>query len=112
MTTNPGTFSNDISTRTTALPSFKRKRYSNTYYIYRTEESQPYVSGEQDGVYYLTLANASNSPTVTPFQADKFSQPIKELYPQTTRDNPVSDPEAAKSFATPGLIGHVVLNDV
>ena len=27
LTTNPGTFSNDISTRTTALPYFKRKRY-------------------------------------------------------------------------------------
>ena len=112
LTTDPGTFSNDISTRTTALPSFKKKRYSNTYYIYRTEESQPYVSGEQDGVYYLTLANASNAPTVTPFQSDKFSQPIKELYPQTTRDNPVSDPAPAESFAVPGLIGQVVLNDV
>ena len=66
LTTDPGTFSSDTSTRTTALPFFRRKRYTDTYYVYRLSESQRYISGEQDGVYYLSVLNASNSPTVSP----------------------------------------------
>ena len=112
LTTDPGSFSNDTSSRTTALPYFKRKRFDDTYYIFRSEEAQKYVSGEQDGVYYLTLLNASNSPTVTPFTNEKFSQPVKELYPQTRRDNPVSDPPEAASFAAAEPIGSVVVDDV
>ncbi len=112
MSTNPGTFSNDTSSRTISLPYFKRKRYDETYYVYRSEEAQEYVAGEQDGVYYLTVLNASNKPTVTPFTGEKFSQPVKELYPQTNRDNPVSDPADTKSFAASELIGKVVVNDV
>jgi hypothetical protein len=111
LTTDPGTFNNDIDTRTTALPSFKRKRYSNTYYVYRLSETQKYISGEQDGVYYVNVLNASNSPTVAPFTDEKFSQPVKELFPQTSRDNPVSDPESASCFATSNLIGLVETND-
>ena len=111
LTTDPGTFNNDIDTRTTALPSFKRKRYSDTYYIYRLSEAQKYISGEQDGVYYVNVLNASNSPTVSPFTGEKFSQPVKELFPQTSRDNPVSDPESASCFATSNLIGLVETND-
>ena len=98
LTTDPGTFNNDTSARTTSLPYFKRKQYSKTYYSYRSEESQKYVPGEQDGVYYLTLINASNSPTASPFTNEKFSQPIQELYPQTDRDNPKSDPECSTVF--------------
>ena len=60
LTTDPGTFSSDTSTRTTALPFFKRKRYTDTYYVYRLSESQKYISGIQDGVYYLSVLNASN----------------------------------------------------
>ena len=111
LTTDPGTFDNDINNRTTSLPFFKRKRYSNTYYVYRLSEAQKYISGEQDGVYYVNVLNASNSPTVAPFTEDKFSQPVKELFPQTTRDNPVSDPEAATCFANSSLIGLVDTND-
>jgi hypothetical protein len=112
LTTDPGTFTNDTSARNTSLPYFKRKRYSNTYYIYRNQESQKYVAGKQDGIYYLTLLNASNSPTVSPFTGEKFSQPVKELYPQTNRDNPSSDPDSTKCFASNNLIGEVVVNDV
>ena len=112
LTTDPGSFSNDTSSRNIQLPYFKRKRYENTFYIYRIQESQKYVAGEQDGIYYLTLLNASNSPTVTPFTGEKFSQPVKELYPQTNRDNPISDPEETKCFASSDLIGEVVVNDV
>ena len=111
LTTDPGTFTNDTSARTTALPYFKKKEYQNTYYIYRNYEEQKYVSGKQDGIYYLTLVNASNSPTVAPFTDENFSQPVKDLYPQTNRDNPVSDPSGTVCSASPDLIGQVVSND-
>jgi hypothetical protein len=111
LTQNPGTFSNNTSVRTGDLPYFRRKRYNNTYQVYRTREIQKYISNVQDGIYHLVLVNFSNSPTVTPFNSLKFSQPIDKLYPQLNRDNPVSDPESAKSFAIPSLIGQVVIND-
>jgi hypothetical protein len=108
----PGTFTNDTTSRTTALPYFRRKKFNNTYVIFRSEEAQKYINGEQDGVYYLTLTNASNSPSVNPFAEEKFSQPIKEIFPQINRDNPESDPEKSQSFANSSLIGNVVINDV
>ena len=112
LSTDPGTFENDTSSRTTALPYFKRKRYNDTYYVFRNEEAQKYIAGEQDGVYYLTLLNASNAPTVAPFTGQKFSQPVKELYPQVNRDTTDADPGDTVSFAVPDLIGNVVVNDV
>jgi hypothetical protein len=77
-----------------------------------TEEAQRYVAGEQDGVYYLTLINASNTPSVAPFTSEKFAQPVKELFPQINRDNPEADPEETQCFASSSLIGEVVVNDV
>ena len=111
LATDPGTFNNDVDNRTTDLPFFKRKKYNDTYYVYRLAEAQKYINGEQDGIYYVSVLNASNSPTVTPFTGDKYSQPVKELFPQTSRDNPVSDPEAASCFAASNLIGLVETND-
>ena len=84
----------------------------STYYIQGRHEAQKFIAGSQDGIYYLTVVNASNSPTISEFAGDKYSQPVKELFPQTNRDNPVSDPEETKSFAVPNLIGKVVVNDV
>ena len=110
--TDPGSFTNDISSRNTSLPFLKRRRFKDTYYIYRNSEAQKFVPGEQDGIYYLTLLNASNKPSVAPFRNESFSQPVQELFPQTDRDNPVSDPQSAKSFAQSDLIGEVVVNDV
>jgi len=112
LTTNPGTFSSDTSLRTTSLPHLKKKKFNNTYVVFRSEEAQKYIAGEQDGIYYLTLINSSNSPTSLPFSEEKFSQPVKELYPQVNRDNPIADPEETKSFASSLLIGEVVVNDV
>ena len=113
MSTDPGTFTViDTITRTTDLPHFKRKNYKNTYYIQDTEEIQEYVQGTQDGVYYLTILNSSVSPTVSPFTEEKFTQPIKYLYPQVNRDNPVSDPEPARSHALSRTIGETAISDV
>lgn len=108
---NPGTFTNDLSNRTTSLPTFRRKRYNDTYYIYRSQEIQRYVPGEQDGVYHLIVLNASNKPTVAPFSGQNFSQPVQNLYPQTNRDNPASDPQESVSYAVASSIGQVVIDD-
>jgi hypothetical protein len=111
LTTNPGVFATDTAARDTNLPRFTRKHYADTYYVYKTEEIHEYIPNTQDGVYHLTLLNASNSPTVAPFNEQKFSQPVQNLYPQLNRDNPDTNPKAAKSFAIPFPIGQVVPND-
>jgi hypothetical protein len=108
---DPGTFSNNTSSRTSSLPYFRRKKHTKTYQVYRTQEIQSYVSGIQDGVYYLTLLNHSNRPTVTPFRDEAFAQPVQNLYPQTNNDNPDSDPGASVSHALAGIIGEVVIDD-
>ena len=110
-TVGPGTFTNDTTSRTTSLPTFTQKKYPGTYYIYRTQEVQEYVPGIQDGVYHLIVTNSSNSPTVAPFSTERYSQPIQYLYPQTNRDNPVSDAHPAASFALPSPVGQVVVDE-
>ena len=111
ITNDPGTFTNNTSNRTTSLPYFKKKKTPGTYYIYRTQEIREYVPGQQDGVYHLLVLNSSNSPAAAPFDSLRFSQPITNLYPQTNRDNPVSDPQEAVSYAVPDTIGQVVINE-
>jgi hypothetical protein len=111
LSTTPGTFASNTSNRTSSLPYFRRKKYTKTYQVYKSQEIQPYVSGSQDGIYYLTLINYANSPTVTPFTGQKFAQPIENLYPQSNKDNPNSDPNASDSHALSDIIGKVVVND-
>jgi hypothetical protein len=111
LATNPGTFTNNVSTRTTSLPRFVRKQYKETLIVYRAQQIEPYIPGEQDGVYHLLVVNASNNPSVAPFTGLRLSQPIQNLYPQLNRDNPVSDPKAAASFALSSPIGQVVVDD-
>jgi len=112
LSSNPGTFTNNTQSRTTSLPYFKRKKYNNVYYVYRVEEYQNYIENKQDGIYYLTVLNSSNNPVDSPFTQEKFSQPVKELYPQTNRDYPISDPNETKCFAVSSPIGQVVVDDV
>jgi len=111
LSTNPGTFTNDTTSRNTSLPHVKRTRYDDTYYVYRISESQKYITGDQDGIYYLTLLNSSNNPTVAPFTAENYSQPVKRMFPQTDRDNPISDPKESVCFADSDTIGLVDVND-
>ena len=112
MRTDGGTFSSDTTTRDTNLPYFKRKNYNNSYIVQDTEEVQQYVSGKQDGIYYITALKSSNSPSVSPFTGEKFIQPVKYLYPQVNRDNPVLDPEATTTHAISDPIGDVTVSDV
>ena len=110
---NPGTFTNNTSQRTTSLPTFKRKTYSNNFYVYNAEQIRDYVAGEQDGIYYLTVLQSSNKPAVSPFNIPdfNFSQPIKNLYPQHDRDNPDSNPNASASYALPDTLGQVSISE-
>ncbi|MGA1047923.1 MAG: hypothetical protein ACO3UU_07920, partial [Minisyncoccia bacterium] len=111
LNTNPGRFTSNTSARTTDIPKFSRKKYIGNYSIYRCEEIKKYIQGEQDGVYHLIVTNSANSPASFPFDAFKLSQPIEKLYPRTNRDEPISDPPSARSFAVPDPIGKVVVND-
>ena len=108
----PGAFTNDTSARTTSLPTFTQTRTKGTYQIYRAQQVQRYVAGEQDGIYHLLIVNNSNSPTVSPFSTERFSQSIQQLYPQTNRDNPKSDPNATSSFALATPVGETVSDDL
>ena len=108
---NPGTFTNNTSDRTPQLPYFTEKDSPGIYQIYRSQELQKYIPGKQTGVYQLILFNSSNTPSITPFSSERYSQNIQNLYPQTNRDNPESDPNKATSFALPTPIGRVVTND-
>jgi len=115
MDDDPGTYSNNNNSRTTSLPTFQRIKQNNTYYVYDSEQVKEYKSGEQTGVYYLTLVNSSNTPVISPFNdASKFqfSQPIRNLYPQYDRDNPASDPKPAISYALSDPLGQVVVDEV
>ena len=112
MSDDPGTFQNNTSTRTNALPYFKKKNYAKNFYVYRSAEIKKHVANQQDGVYHLIALNASNAPDISPFSGENFSQNLVDLYPQTDRDNPNSDPNAARSFATPDIIGEVLTNDL
>ena len=111
LTNNPGTFTGVTTNRTTSLPYFKKKQLSTTYQVYKSEEIQKYVQNVQDGVYYLTLINYGNAPSVDPFTHLRFGQPIDKLYPQTNRDSVVSDAASANTFANSSVIGQVDIDD-
>jgi len=113
VSSDPGLFLNNVDTRTTTeLPYFERQNYDSVYYVYRSEEIKRHIPNQQDGVYHLICINSSNAPIAPDFTPETFSQNIQDLYPQTDRDNPVSDPPAASSFAKSDLIGKVVTNDL
>ena len=113
--TNPGTFTNNTSQRTTSLPTFQKVKVPNNYYVYDVDTVREYQNGIQDGVYYITIIEASNTPKIAPFNDDtkySFGQPIKDLYPQYDRDNPNSDPKAAIAYAPADTLGVVSVDDI
>ena len=94
------------------MPNFSKNEYAQSFYIYESEEVKEHITGEQDGVYHLTCLHYDVKPTVSPFTNYKFSQPVKDLYPQVDRDNPESDPDAAISHAVSKTIGKVASSDL
>ncbi len=113
LTANPGTSTLDSQTRTVDnLPNFEKNETAKSFYVYRSEEVKKHITGEQDGVYHLTALHYDVKPSVAPFTDFKFSQPVKDLYPQVDRDNPTSDPKIGLSHAVSNTIGKVVSNDL
>ena len=85
--------------------------YTKTYYVYAVETHVDFVRGVTDGVYYLTLLNASVSPSTSNFNDFSFSQATVDLYPAFDRDNPVADPAASVSIADNETLGVVTTTD-
>ena len=85
--------------------------YSKTYYIYAVETQTVFERGVTDGVYYLTLLNASVAPSTSNFNDFAFSQAVVDLYPAFDRDNPVADPAASVSIASNETLGVVTTTD-
>jgi len=113
LSANPGSSTLDAQTRTVDnMPNFSKNEYAQSFYIYESEEIKEHITGEQDGVYHLTCLHYDVRPTVSPFTNYKFSQPVKDLYPQVDRDNPESDPDAAISHAVSKTIGKVTASDL
>ena len=104
----------------------------DTFYIFDSEEIQERVSGQQDGIYYLTAVRGNITPLPrgagvgNNFQNFKFSQPISSLYPldykndptwyqvvdnNGTKDTLITDPQATNSFADNYTHGLVYVND-
>jgi len=118
---NPGSFTNLVDSRTTrqqrdGIPSVSRQSYKEKFYIYDIDEIKSYIPGTQgqDGVYHLTIIKSSVgiSPNVGYGLSNKyFSQDIRNLYPQIDRDNAVSDPNPAVSFADLSIIGKVATDN-
>lgn len=113
ITSSPGTFTNDTSLRTTALPTFSRKNFGKDFYVYDVETVTDYENGKQDGVYYLSVLTSDVIPTSSPFNTSVFgfSQPLSNLYPQLDRDNPTQSPKSSVCHALSKTIGQVVVDD-
>ena len=110
----PGTFTNNTSQRNTSLPNFNRVKAPNNYFVYDIDTINEYETGVQDGVYYLTVIDATNTPDIAPYTDNNkfsFSQPIKNLFPQYDRDNPNSNPDAAVAYASARILGDVEIDD-
>jgi hypothetical protein len=112
-TTNvtPGSFTNDITVRTTSLPRFERNDLKSNLYVYRNEVISEYIEDVQDGIYHIYALTADKA-VPTEFTNLKYSQNIVDLYPQLDRDNINDNPTSAKSFAKRSFIGEVVTNDL
>ena len=85
--------------------------YDKTYYIYEVETFQPFERGVNDGIYYLTILNASVSPATSNFDDFAFSQYAVDVYPTFDRDNPLADPAPSVSIADNDILGKVTTTD-
>ena len=121
LTTNPGTFLNQVNQRTTQqqidnLPILQRKKYKDSIYIYRSQEIKKLIPGVdgQDGVYHVIPICGSieiNSNIGFGLSFKKFNQDIRNLYPQIDRDNYQADPQPTVSYAELSPLAKVSTND-
>ena len=111
-----GTFTNDVTTRGTTLPTVSKNEYDTTYIIREIETVQEYQDGSQDGIYYLTCLVGNISPTLgendpSGYNVKKFKQDYEYIYPTIDKDNPNNDPVQTISAASNKLIGKVYVDD-
>ena len=52
----------------------EKNEYDTTYTIQEVDTIQDYISGQQDGIYYLTCLIGNISPTVSEFSDLKYRQ--------------------------------------
>jgi hypothetical protein len=118
---NPGAFTSEVNARSTrqqreSLPLVSREAFDNTFFIYRVNTIKRHIPGSdgQDGVYHLVALTSNVAPPNSlgfNLSEKEFNQDVRNLYPQTDRDNYVSDPKASISYADLNVIGKVVTDD-
>ena len=121
LTSDPGTFLNQTNQRSTqqqinALPVVQRKRYNDTLLIYKISEVKTLIPGSsgQDGIYDITAICGSIAPNPNigfGVSSKRYNQDVRDLYPQTDRDNFNSDAQAATSYADIGVLAKVTTNN-
>ena len=95
----------------TDLPVLERVEYDTSYTIQEVETIQEYISGQQDGVFYLTCLIGNVSPTVSEFSDSRYKQNFLNLYPTVDKDNPNNDPVQSVSAASNETLGKVNVNN-
>jgi hypothetical protein len=67
----------------------------DTFYVFNYETLQRRISGQQDGIYYLSCLRGNISPfpqgagVTENFKKYKFSQPVSSLYPLNYKNDPL-----------------------
>ena len=109
--TTPGGFTNNVNSRTTALPRFERNNLQENIYIYRNEIISEYEQNDSNGVYHVYALN-SNNTIQDEFTNLEYSQNVTDLYPQLDRDNVNDNPNSATTYALRSPIGEVQTDDL
>ena len=108
---NTGNFVTTTSNRNLFLPRFSINDNKKNFSVYRNTVVEPYLKGENDGVYLLELLSADYAPPQE-FTPKKYEQNVTYYYPQQDRDNIVINAPASKSFARRSPLGKVDVNDM
>jgi microcystin-dependent protein len=106
-----GTFTNNVNTRTTALPRFERNNLQENIYVYRNEVISEYEENDRNGVYHIYALNANNA-IQSQFTNLKYSQNVTDLYPQLDRDNVDDNPNSSTTYALRSPLGEVQTDDL
>ena len=109
--TTPGSFTNNVNTRTTTLPRFERNNLQENLYVYRNEVISEYEQNDRNGVYHLYTLNANNA-IQNQFTDLKYSQNVTDLYPQLDRDNVNANPNSSTTYALRSPLGEVQTDDL
>ena len=107
---NTGNFVDTTNSRNLFLPRFAINDNGKNLSVYRSTVVEPYIKGEEDGVYLLEVLASDYAPPQE-FTPKKYKQNVTYYYPQQDRDNIVINPPTAKSFAKRSPLGKVDIDD-